>query len=240
MQKQNDLAINLMNLFNPKEYTKFEQGYFVNQPKMSGYFYIFKNITKPSFCIILNTSDTTYNSPMVKIQDYIFIVFNVTSVEQFTEDLGTEYFEDLISFIDQNLNKENTRNLPYGYYYDENGELKINLRKAQEVRKIYNRYIETESVRQIAQEENTNFSFIREILHANEEYAQMPQKILPMSLLKRVNEILAANFRSGKTRKLTTEDKIKEVRQRGEQMKEKQEMAMASVQQAQQAQQAQQ
>lgn len=231
MQKQNDLAINLMNLFNPKEYTKFDPGYFVNQPKMSGYFYIFKNITQPGFCIIVNTSDVNYTSLMTKTEEYVFIVFNTSSIEEFTENMGTEYFGKIINLIDQNLNKENTRNLPYGYYYDENGELKINLRKAQEVREIYNRYVETESVRQIAKEKNTNFSFIRDILHDNEAYMQMPQKFLTVSLIKKVNEILASNFRSGKTKKLTTSDKIKEVRNRGEQLKQKQEMAMTNTQQ---------
>ena len=234
MQTQNDLAVNLMNLFNPNAYTQFEKGYFINQPKMSGYFYIFKDITKPSFCLILNNSDFEYESRMVKINDWIFIVYNVPSVEEFTENLGTKYFEDLIVLIDQNLNKENTRNLPYGYYYDENGELKINLRKAQQVRKIYNMYIETESVREIAQKENTNFSFIRDILHDNEEYMQMQQKILPMSILKKVNEILAQNVK-GRFKKASTEDKIKEIQQRGDKLRQNQEMAVAQQQQTQQA-----
>ena len=233
MQKQNDLAINLMNLFNPKEYTPFEQGYFINQPKMAGYFYIFKDITKPNFCLILNTSEFKYASPMIKINEYVFIVYNISSIEEFTENLGTKYFENLITLIDQNLNKENTRNLPYGYYYDENGELKINLRKAQQVRKIYNMYIETESVRDIAQKEGTNFSFIRDILHDNEEYMQMQQKILPMSILKKVNELLAQNVK-GKFKATSTEDKIKEIQQRGDKLKQNQEMALAQQQQAQQ------
>ena len=56
MQKQPDLAKNLENLFKDSAYTEFGEGDFINQPKMTGYFYIFKNITKPRFCIILNTS----------------------------------------------------------------------------------------------------------------------------------------------------------------------------------------
>jgi hypothetical protein len=164
---------------------------------------------------------------MVKIKDYVFIVFNVPSINEFIENLGTNYFNTIINILDENMNKENTRNLPYGYYYDENGELKINLRKAQQVRKIYNRYIETESVRQIAQEENTNFSFIRDILHDNEEYMQMQQKILPISILKKVNEILASNFRSGKVRKQTSEDKIKEVQQRRKRLEQNQGTVMS-------------
>jgi len=227
MNTSNNVAIDLKDLFNPNKYKPFEQGYFINQPKLSGYFYIFKNVKDPNFCLILNTSEQRYSSTMVKIKDYVFIVFNVPSINEFIENLGTNYFNTIINILDENMNKENTRNLPYGYYYDENGELKINLRKAQQVRKIYNRYIETESVRQIAQEENTNFSFIRDILHDNEEYMQMQQKILPISILKKVNEILASNFRSGKVRKQTSEDKIKEVQQRRKRLEQNQGTVMS-------------
>ena len=45
MQKQPDLAKNLENLFKDSAYTEFREGDFINQPKMTGYFYIFKNIT---------------------------------------------------------------------------------------------------------------------------------------------------------------------------------------------------
>ena len=55
-----------------------------------------------------------------------------------------------------------------------------------------------------------------------------------MSILKKVNELMAAGFKSGKTRKMTAEDKLKEVQQRGEKLKQNQEMAMAQQQQAQQ------
>ena len=62
MQKQNDLAINLLNLFEPKSYKKFEKGFFINQPKMEGYYFIFQKITNPKFCLIINTSENKYPS----------------------------------------------------------------------------------------------------------------------------------------------------------------------------------
>lgn len=55
----------------------------------------------------------------------------------------------------------------------------------------------------------TNFSHIRDILRDNEEYMQMTEKILPVTTLKKVNEILAQNVKSGYRAKETTADKIK-------------------------------
>ena len=212
MQKQNDLANNLLNLFKESSYTEFGKGFFVNQPNFEGYYYIFKNITDPKFCLILNTSDRTYSSTMTRIQDYIFIIFNVTSLEEYLANLADKYFPMLLNIVDQNLQKQNTRNLPYGYYLDENGDLKIDLKKANEVRKIYDMYIETQSIRHIAGELRTDFSHIRDILHDNEEYMQMQNKIVPLSKLKQVNEIMAGNIRGGTIKKKTTEDEIKEIR----------------------------
>ena len=212
MQKQPDLAKNLENLFRDTAYVEFGEGDFINQPNMTGYFYIFKNITNPRFCVILNTSpNVKYPAPMTKIQDYVFIVFNIESLEEYLENLGIKYFPQLLQIVDQNLQKKNPRNLPYGYYTDENGDIKIDFKKADEVRRIYNRYIEVESVRQIVDEMRSNFSHVRDILHDNEAYMQMREKILPMTKIKKVNELLAANVK-GAFKKMTTADKLKEIR----------------------------
>ena len=212
MQKQNDLANNLLNLFKENSYSEFKKGYFINQPYLEGYYYIFKKITDPKFCVILNTSERKYPTNMAKIQDYVFIAFNVPSLEYFLENLANEYFPTLLNIVDQNLQKENTRNLPYGYYLDENGDLKIDLTKASEVRKIYDMYIDTRSIRHITGELKTDFSHVRDILHDNEQYLQMQNKIVPLSKLKQVNEIMAGNIRGGAIKKRTTEDEIKEIR----------------------------
>ena len=212
MQKQNDLANNLLDLFKDTSYKKFNKGYFVGRPNLEGYYYIFKNITDPKFCLILNTTDSKYPSNMVKIKDYVFIVLNVPSLENYLENFVEVFFPTILNIIDQNLQKENTRNLPYGYYLDENGDLKIDLRKAAEVRKIYDMYIDTQSIRHIANELKTDFSHIRDILHDNEEYMQMQNKIVPLFKLKQVNEIMAGNIRGGAIKKKTVEDEIKEVR----------------------------
>lgn len=213
MQKQPDLAKNLDNLFKESAYKEFREGEFVNQPKMTGYFYIFKNITDPRFCIILNTSKEKYPTNMTMVKDYVFIVFNISSLQQYLQDLGTTYLSDILFVLEQKLQKKNERNLPYGYYVDENGKLKIDIQKAQEVRKIYDRYIEIESVRDIVDEMRSNFSHIRDVLHDNEAYMQMQEKILPMTKLKKVNELLAQNVK-GTFRKVTTADKIKELQKK--------------------------
>ncbi len=221
MQKQNDLAENLLELFNPKSYKEFQKRYFTNQPDLEGYYYIFKRITNPKFCLIVNTSDIKYPSRMVKLDDYLFIVVNVKSMEDYTTNFAEMYFPLILEIIDENLQKKNTRNLPYGYYTDENGDLKVDIKKAEEVRKIYDMYIETQSIRHISGELGTNFSDIREILHDNEEYVQMQPQIVPVSKLKQVRELLAQNIRGGATAKISTEDQIKEVRRRRKRMKQK-------------------
>lgn len=213
MQKQPDLAKNLENLFKESAYTEFKEGEFINNPSLTGYFYIFKNITDPRFCIILNTSKQQYPTNMVMIQDYVFIVFNIKDLKQYLQDLGSVYMSDILFILEQKLQKKNERNLPYGYYLDENGQLKIDPKKAQEVKKIYDRYIEIESVRDIVAEMKSNFSHIRDVLHDNEAYLEMSPKILPVTKIKKINELLAKNVK-GTFRKQTTADKIKEMRKR--------------------------
>ena len=215
MQQQNDLAINLMNLFEPKHYKGFQEGFFVNKPKMRGYYYIFNKINKPKFCVILNeNTDFLYPSNSVTIKDYVYIIFNITSMEEYMENLAEKYFPIILNKIDEKLEKKNERNLPYGYYLDENGELKIDLKKASEVRKIYDLYIDLGSVREIAAQMKTNFSHIREVLHSNQEYMQMQQKIVPLAKLKEVEELMAGNVRGGTVAKKSTEDEIRDVRAR--------------------------
>ena len=213
MQKQPDLAKNLNNLFKESAYTEFKEGDFINHPTLTGYFYIFKNITNPRFCIILNTSKEQYPSNMVTIQDYVFIVFNIGSLQQYLQDLGTVYFPEILFILEQKLQKKNERNLPYGYYLDENGDLRIDAKKAQEVKKIYDRYIEIESVRDIVAEMRSNFSHVRDVLHDNEAYMQMNPKIVPITKIKKINELLAKNVK-GTFKKETTADKIREIRKR--------------------------
>lgn len=217
MQKQNDLAENLLNLFNPSSYKEFGKGYFVNKPNMEGYYYIFKRITKPKFCLIVNTSEEKYPTSMIKIRDYVFIVFNTASLEEFLENLADRYFVTLMDILDNELQKKDTRNLPYGYYIDENGELRVDLKAAAEVRKIYDMYIETQSIRDIANELRTNFSDIREILHDSQEYMQMRDKIVSPAKLKQVADLMAANVRGGASAKRSLEDELADARRRRKQ-----------------------
>ena len=216
MQKQNDLARNLKNLFSESSYTEFKEGFFINQPRMTGYYYIFKNINRPCFCLILNTSNIPYPSDSTKIKDYVYIVFNIKDLETFLTNLANDYLPIILTKIDENILKKNPRNLPYGYYTDVNGDIKVDLRKANEVRKIYDMYIDVESVREIADELKTNFSHVRDVLADFELYLQMRDKIVTVSKLKRVGELLAQNVK-GRYKQMSTEDEIKELRKRRKQ-----------------------
>lgn len=220
MIQQNELALNLINLFDPKKYKEFKEGFFVNKPKMRGYYYIFNKMNDPKFCLILNeNSEFTYPSSSITINDYVYIVLNIPSMQEYIEDLADKYFPMILSLIDEKMEKKNERGLPYGYYYDENGELKIDFRKASEVKKIYDLYIDLGSVREIASKLKTNYSHIREILHSNQEYMQMVNKIVPLSKLKEVEGLMAGNVKGGAVAKRTTEDEIREVRARRRQKK---------------------
>lgn len=218
MQEQNDLAINLMNLFEPKSYKEFGEGFFVNKPEMSGYYFTFKNMRKPKICLIINTSKFQYPSNMTKIEDYVFIVFNVSSLEEYIENLADVYFPQIMEVIDNNIEKKNTRNLPYGYYTDENGEVKVDIKAASEVRRIYDMYIDTKSIRHIANKLRTNFSDIRDILHDSQEYAQMQPPLMSAQKLKEVTELMAQNVRGGATAKRSIEDEIADARRRRKEM----------------------
>lgn len=216
MQKQNDLALNLKHLFEEGSYKEFGEGYFVNKPNMTGYYYIFKNITKPRFCLILNTSKEQYPTTSTVIGDYVYIVFNVPSLEEFLQNLTEKYFSELLTKIDENILKKNPRNLPYGYYADVDGQIKVDLKKATEVRRIYDMYIDGQGIREIVQTLDSNFSHVRQVLANNEEYMQMQEKIVPVSKLREVNALLAENVK-GTFKKRTTEDEIEELRKRRKQ-----------------------
>lgn len=221
MQNQNDLAINLMNLFEPRSYKEFDEGFFVNQPKMKGLYFTFKDMKKPKICLIVNTSEVEYPSPMTKTEDYVFIVLNTPSVEEYINDFPEKYFPRVMEIIDNVIEKKNTRNLPYGYYKDENGEIKVDLQKASEVRRIYDMYIDTKSIRHIANKLRTNFSKIREVLHDSQEYAQMPEQILSPSKIKEVTELMAGNVRGGAVAKRSVEDEIADLRRKRKEMQKR-------------------
>ena len=224
MQNQNDLAINFMKLFEPDSYKEFGEGFFTNRPEMSGLYYTFKDTRKPKICLIINLSQHKYPSVMSKVSDYVFIVFNVSSPEEYFENVVDKYFPEIVEIVDSVIEKKNTRNLPYGYYMDENGELKVDRRAAQEVRKIYNMYIDTRSIRHIAQQLRTNFSDIREILHDSEEYLRMPDKFMSITKIKEVAGLMAANVRGGTVAKRSTEDEIADVRRRRKERQKAKEM----------------
>ena len=90
-------------------------------------------------------------------------------------------------------------------------------------------YIETQSIRDIAAELDTNFSDIREILHDNQEYMQMRDKIVSISKLKRVAELMASNVRGGAVAKRDIEDELADARRRRKENRKKLEQQQQNV-----------
>lgn len=209
MQKTPIIGENLLKLFNIKSYKYFDKGYFKEQPDMLGYYYMFKNLEEPKFCVIINTSGIPFKSDRLISNNITYIILSAASIEDFVNNLPDIYLDKILNIIDQSIDDKETRNLPYAYYMDETGKIKIDPIKASEVRRIYNRYFDVKSVRQVAAEMHKNFSYIREILHDNEAYMQMREKILPMTKLKEMNILLAQNIRGGAVKKISTREKMK-------------------------------
>ena len=153
----------------------------------------------------------------------MFIVFNIKSLEDYLQNFADIYFPIILTRIDENLLKKNPRNLPYGYYTDPEGNIKVDIQKANEVRKIYDMYIDVQSVREIVDELHSNFSHVRDVLADFEEYLQMQNKIVTVSKLKEVGELLAKNVK-GRYKQMSTEYEIRELRK-----KRKQQQKMARL-----------
>lgn len=214
MQDQSIIAKNLLKLFDPNAYKEFREGYFVNQPKMFGYYYLFKNMKEPKICVIINTSGIKHERPVTKTDEFVFVVYNVLTLEDFVGNLADQYLSHFLESAYEYMKGRTSRDLPYGYYYDESHNLKVDNRQADTVRKIYDVYINTKSIREVSDFMKTNFSDIREILHDYGRYAQMRPTIVQLSKIREVASILASNVRGGAVAKQSLEGELKEVRRR--------------------------
>lgn len=192
------IAKDILKLNKNSSYKKFPEGFFVNVPKLEGYIFTFSNLKDPKVYIIVNTNKKfTYSKKYIKINNHHFIVYNGTSIEEFTSNILNN-LSNIIQIL-KNITKESAESatqkeggLPYGYYEDKNGDIQVDTKEAAEVRQIFKAYSNIRSVKKTAQQLGTNFSHVRDVLR-DERYSKMSNIIIPQNDLKRVREILAVN-----------------------------------------------
>lgn len=192
------LAKIIASIRDTNKYTEIEKGYFKKVPNIFGYLYKLPKIDSIGdyqIVIIVNTN-TDFNYPREKseVDNYVFLIYNVDNFEIFIKKatIVATQLSEIIKELTNKVNEEKEKDLPYGYVYDEDGNVQVDARKADEVRKIYKMYIETPSMKKIAKDLKTNFSHVRDVLR-DDRYEDMIPRIISPSLYKQVEEISLEN-----------------------------------------------
>ena len=199
------LATIIATIRDKSKYTVIEQGFFRKVPSIQGYLYElprFKTLDKYHLVLIVNTNTKVpFPREQSVNKNYTFLIFNSDSFENFAKNatIVASKLSGEIEEIATKVEEEQDGDLPYGYKRDENGEVQIDLKKASEVKDIYNMYVETRSMKQIAKELNSNFSHVRDVLR-DERYDDMNPRIVSPSVWKRVEEISHENQKNTTTR----------------------------------------
>jgi len=192
------IARDIINLKKENSYTEFSKNFFKNVPELQGYLFKFDHLKELNIYLLVNTNPKfRYPKKYININKYNFIIYNSKNLEDFLNNLS----KNLSSIIEilKKLTKDNTSiekqkegGLPYGYFEDKNGKVQVDPKKASEVRQIFKLYYNVRSIKKVAQQLNTNFSHIHDVLH-DSRYTKMDNIIIPQLDLKRVNEILFVN-----------------------------------------------
>lgn len=209
------IAKEIARLKNRREYKKINKGFFTNLPDIEGYIVeidIFEN--NPIFIIINTNTSFKYDKEFVLFENYAFIVINVPELDDFRLNL-TRYLSDIIKYFKEILSNvkeieiQKDDGLPFGYDYDENGNIVINQEEADIVRKVFKEYTTLRSIRKVASAVKSSYSVIRDILY-DDRYMRMAQKIIPDNYLNRVYQIMREN-RKNKQGRITDKRKKFEV-----------------------------
>lgn len=217
MAKSDRLIIKeILKLKNRKNYKKIEKGFFKNIPEIEGYIVELDTFEERPIFIILNTNkDYNYKKEYTVFDKYSFIIFNVSDLNYFINNLTKylsnliDYFKDILKNVKiEEIHKED--GLPFGYEYDEKENIIVNKEEASIVAKAFKEYISLQSIRKVASSLKSSYSVIRDILY-DERYARMPIKIVPDSYLKRVYQIMQEN-RKNKQGRISDKSKQYEVK----------------------------
>lgn len=200
--KKEILAINIAYMQKPESYEEFQAGAFPAVPKMSGYTLRFKEFKKYEVYLVLNTTEGfEYNNPLVEEDKFVIMVINIASLEYFLQNIE-QYMQPIMDVLKDIANKDNVsdRELPYGYTRDEDGNIKVNPAEAVVVKKIFKDYPSYKSIRKVAQELRTDYSFVHDVLH-DARYTRMPTQIVPEVDIRRAYQVMQSNKKNKHTKK---------------------------------------
>lgn len=200
--KKEIIAVNIAYMQKPESYEEFQAGAFPAVPKMSGYTLRFKEFKQYEVYLVLNTTEGfEYDNPLVEEDKFVIMVINIASLEYFLQNIE-QYMQPIIDVLKDIADKDNVsdRELPYGYTRDEDGNIKVNPAEAVVVKKIFKYYPSYKSIRKVAQELRTDYSFVHDILH-DARYTRMPVQIVPEVDIRRAYQVMQANKKNQHTKK---------------------------------------
>ena len=200
--KKEIIAVNIAYMQKPESYEEFQAGAFPAVPKMSGYTLRFKEFKQYEVYLVLNTTEGfEYDNPLVEEDKFVIMVINIASLEYFLQNIE-QYMQPIMDVLKDIADKDNVsdRELPYGYVRDEDGNIKVNPAEAVVVKKIFKYYPSYKSIRKVAQELRTDYSFVHDILH-DARYTRMPVQIVPEVDIRRAYQVMQANKKNKHTKK---------------------------------------
>ena len=200
--KKEIIAVNITYMQKPESYEEFQAGAFPAVPKMSGYTLRFKEFKQYEVYLVLNTTEGfEYDNPLVEEDKFVIMVINIASLEYFLQNIE-QYMQPIMDVLKDIANKDNVsdRELPYGYVRDEDGNIKVNPAEAVTVKKIFKDYPSYKSIRKVAQELRTDYSFVHDILH-DARYTRMPIQIVPEVDIRRAYQVMQSNKKNPHTKK---------------------------------------
>ena len=200
--KKEIIAVNIAYMQKPESYEEFQAGAFPAVPKMSGYTLRFKEFKQYEVYLVLNTTEGfEYDNPLVEEDKFVIMVINIASLEYFLQNIE-QYMQPIMDVLKDIANKDNVsdRELPYGYTRDEDGNIKVNPAEAVVVKKIFKDYPSYKSIRKVAQELRTDYSFVHDVLH-DARYTRMPIQIVPEVDIRRAYQVMQSNKKNKHTKK---------------------------------------
>ena len=200
--KKEIIAVNIAYMQKPESYEEFQAGAFPAVPKMSGYTLRFKEFKQYEVYLVLSTTEGfEYDNPLVEEDKFVIMVINITSLEYFLQNIE-QYMQPIMDVLKDIADKDNVsdRELPYGYVRDEDGNIKVNPAEAVTVKKIFKDYPSYKSIRKVAQELRTDYSFVHDILH-DARYTRMPIQIVPEVDIRRAYQVMQSNKKNPHTKK---------------------------------------
>lgn len=223
------IAEALVYLKNSDKYIKINKNDFKNVPLLEGYYIDLSSVLNNKTYLILN-NEKKFNigNNIKEIDGYYFIVINLFnlggSLEKFLENLNDNskiiitLLEKLIAgFIiklDKDKDKDKTEgqyNLPYGYDRNKKGDIIVDKKESDMVRKIFILYEKQKSMKKVAEilrntgfvsrkGEKVEFSTVSGILHDKRYLSKdLPISIIPLSLFNNIQQILQRNLKENKS-----------------------------------------